>query len=119
VTLHGTGLQVGFTADLDLGTLAAGQPLAPGTWDLHAHYRVLGLGTRARAQLVGERSVRPAAVRGSTASLQVRPALQRRAVSLEVGTRPTGPTSWPGRVPHGLGWRWRRLHRVIARRTSR
>jgi hypothetical protein len=117
VTAHGSGLQVGFTADLDLETLAAGKPLPPGNWDLHVHYRVLGLGTRVRAQLVAERSLGRGRV--ATPSLQARPVLHRRALSVEVGTRVSGPMTWPGRLPHGLRWRWRRLRRQMSRRTSR
>jgi len=119
VTLHGTGLLVAFTADVDVGTLAAGRPLPAGVWDLHTHFRVLGVGSRVRPELVRERTLPPGTPLAPGSSLLVRPVLQHRAVSIEVGVRSTGPTTWPGRLPHALRWRWRRLRREISRRATR
>jgi glycosyltransferase involved in cell wall biosynthesis len=53
--LHRAGLTAGFTADIDVTSAAGGRPLTRGTWEVHAHFRVLGLGHRVRLRAVPER----------------------------------------------------------------
>jgi glycosyltransferase involved in cell wall biosynthesis len=89
--LHRAGLAAGFTAEVDVNRAAGGARLAQGTWDLHAHFRVLGMGHRVRLKAVPERvpagRVQPAPLFSPTgASAHVEKA---RGVSIVVGNRAT------------------------------
>jgi poly(ribitol-phosphate) beta-N-acetylglucosaminyltransferase len=53
--IHRMGLAASFTAAIDPNTLAAGDRLADGLWDLNVHFGIMGLGTRHRATLTEER----------------------------------------------------------------
>ena len=50
-----SGLTASFTADLDVHTLAAGERLAKGLWDLNVHFGVLGVSQHRHLLLVPER----------------------------------------------------------------
>lgn len=111
--LHGSGLQGTFTADVDLRTVAAGGPLGPGTWELSAHFKVLGLGSPARVRVMKERTGSLPSVCASLPLLRARLFHSGQAVSLEVHARGGGPARWIRRVPAGVRWRARRAIRRI------
>ncbi len=106
VTVHRSGMQASFTADLDPGTLAAGSRLPRGLWDLFAHLSVLGLNDRRRTTLTPERQ--PGAVLPEPVEGDARPRFaayfteQTAALCLDVGLvkhrslrRPSAPIADP------------------------
>jgi glycosyltransferase involved in cell wall biosynthesis len=114
--LHRSGLAAGFTADIDVTRAAGGQPLALGIWELHAHFRVLGLGNRVRLSLVQERVpagfVQPAPP-SSTLPALMHVADQGRGVTLEIGRSRSV-------IAISVGWLWRGwLGRGLRRRAGR
>jgi glycosyltransferase involved in cell wall biosynthesis len=58
-TFHKTGLFASFTAELDPHTLAGGEELPEGLWDLYANFGILGLYQRHRVTLIEERHPGP------------------------------------------------------------
>jgi hypothetical protein len=59
VTIHPLGLAAAFSTDIDPRTIAAGNRLEDGLWDLYVHFGVLGLAMRRRATLTKERRPGP------------------------------------------------------------
>jgi glycosyltransferase involved in cell wall biosynthesis len=57
---HPMGLAASFSAEIDPNSVAAGNRLADGLWDLYIHFGVLGLAMRRRVPLMPER--RPGSV---------------------------------------------------------
>ena len=127
-TLHGSGLTGTFTADVDLRTVAGGRPLSSGTWDLAAHFKVLGVGGRVRVRVVEERAGSLGVARTSLPAVEARVLHTARAVSVEVLPRATAPARWARsglrgvgrRLPPGARRRLRQLVRQVSTtRTSR
>lgn len=112
-TLHGSGLHQTFTADVDLRKAAGGAPLPPGSWELSAHFTVLGLGSRVGVRVVAERAGSLGSTRASLPELEARLLHIDRAVSLDVVPRGGGPARWLSRVPVALRWRARRTVRRV------
>jgi glycosyltransferase involved in cell wall biosynthesis len=111
--LHGGGLQGTFTADVDLRTAAAGAPLGLGTWELSAHFTVLGLGSRVRVRVVKERMSSLRGARSSLPETEARVLQTDRAVSLHVARRENAPVRWVRRVHGAVRWRTRRVLRRV------
>jgi glycosyltransferase involved in cell wall biosynthesis len=119
--LYRAGLTAGFTAQVDVATAAAGQPLACGTWDLQAQFRVMGLGNRVPVSLVEERV--PAGFVSVSPPLPVtavaRVAKRRLTLSLEIGNRKTETSTAARRLAGKIRRRARRaLRRLRARAWS-
>jgi len=83
------GLTASFTADLEVDTLAAGERLAKGLWDLYVHFGVLGVSQRRHVLLVPERQpgeVMPEPTEeGRAPKVAAYFTQETRALSLDVG----------------------------------
>jgi glycosyltransferase involved in cell wall biosynthesis len=112
--LYRAGLTAGFTADVDVVHAAAGQPLAIGTWALHAQFRALGLTHRARLHLVEERVPRGLvqAAPPLPVTAVARVAEESRAVALDIVEPRRGLLT---RFPRSSGKLRRRVRRVLRR----
>ncbi len=96
-TLHRSGLTAAFTADIDPETVANGQPLRRGYWDVYVQFNVLGLNQRRRLVLTPERQPGEATVpQGDeppvTAAYFTE---QTSTLALDVGLRKQKHLRWP------------------------
>lgn len=82
------GLVASFTAAIDPNTIAAGNRLHDGLWDVNVHFGVLGLGMRRRATLTKERQpgrVLPEPVTGGSPTVAAYFTRRTSGLCLDVG----------------------------------